>query len=89
MMAILDAHHERMMACLGKTEADTEKIEPDLGMVQFTEDHQEIPNGEAAVMAVGEPMKRHRVRNPAAERRQKMKERTQEKSGSRRKSAAA
>jgi hypothetical protein len=27
MIAMLDAHLQRMMACLGKTEADTEKTE--------------------------------------------------------------
>jgi hypothetical protein len=44
-----------MMACLGKMEADTEKTEPDSGMMQSTEEHQEIPKGEAEVMPVGEP----------------------------------
>jgi hypothetical protein len=58
MMAMVDAYHERKMACLGKTEADTEKTEPDPGMMQSTEEHQEIPKGEAAVMPVGEPRKR-------------------------------
>jgi hypothetical protein len=89
MMAMVDAYHERMMACLGKTEADTEKTEPDPGMMQSTEVHQEIPKGEAAVMPVGEPRKRHRVRSLAAERRRKRKERTRGNRGSRRKSAAA
>jgi hypothetical protein len=54
-MAMVDAYHERMMACLGKTEADTEKTEPNQGMKQSTEEHQEIPKGEAAVMRVKEP----------------------------------
>jgi hypothetical protein len=89
MMATVDAYHERMMACLGKTEADTEKNEPDPGMMQSTEEHQEIPKGEATVMPIGEPRKRRRVRSLAAERRQKQKERTQGNCGSRRKSAAA
>jgi hypothetical protein len=31
MMAMVDAYHERMMTCLGKTEADTEKAEPNSG----------------------------------------------------------
>jgi hypothetical protein len=31
------------MAGLGKTEADTEKTEPDPGLMQSTEEHQEIP----------------------------------------------
>jgi hypothetical protein len=47
MMAMVDAYHERMMACLGKTEGVTEKTEPDPGMIQSTEEHQEIPKGEA------------------------------------------
>jgi hypothetical protein len=69
MMAMVDAYHERMMACFGKTEADTKQTEPDPGMMQPTEGHQEIPKGEAAVKPVGEPRKRRRVRNLAAERR--------------------
>jgi hypothetical protein len=40
MMVMVDAYHERMMACLGKMEADTEKTEPDPGMMQSTEEHQ-------------------------------------------------
>jgi hypothetical protein len=89
MISMLDAYHERMIACFGKTEADTEKTEPDPGMMQSTEEHQEITKGEAAVMLVGEPRKRCRVRNLAAERCQKRKERTRGNRGSRRKSAAA
>jgi hypothetical protein len=89
MMAMVDAYHERMMACLGKMEEDTEKTEPDPGMMQSTEKHQEIPKGEATVMPVGESRKRRRVRSLAAERRQKRKERTRGNHGSRRKSAAA
>jgi hypothetical protein len=65
MIAMLDAHHERMMACLGKMEADTEKIE-----------HQENPKEEATVMPVGEPRTQHRVCNLATERCQRREERT-------------
>jgi hypothetical protein len=65
------------------------ETEPDPGTKQSIEEHQEIPKGKAAVMQVGEPRKWRRVRNLAAERSQKMKERTQEQSESRRKSAAA
>jgi hypothetical protein len=89
MMAMVDASHKRMMASLGKTEADTEKTEPDPGMMQSTEEYQEIPKGEAAVMPVGEPRKLRRVRSLAAELRQKRKERTRENRGSRRKTAVA
>jgi hypothetical protein len=89
MMATVDAYHERMMACLGKTEADTEKTKPDPGMMQSTEEHQEIPKGEAAVMPVREQKKQRRVRSLATERRQKWKERTRGNRGSRRKSVGA
>jgi hypothetical protein len=43
MMAMVNAYHERMMASLGNTEADTERTEPDPGMMQSTEEYQEIP----------------------------------------------
>jgi hypothetical protein len=89
MMAMVDAYDERMMACLGKMEADTEKTEPDPGMMQSIEERQEIPKGEATVMLVREPRKRRRVWSLAVERRQKQKERTRGNCGSRRKSAAA
>jgi hypothetical protein len=89
MMAMVDAYHERMMACLGKMEADTEKTEPDPGMMQSTEEHQEIPKGEHAVMPVGELRKWRRVWSLAVEHHQKGKERTWGNRGSRRKSAAA
>jgi hypothetical protein len=49
-------------------------------MMQSTEGHQEIPKEEATVMPVGEP---------AAERRQKRKERTRGNRGYRKKSTAA
>jgi hypothetical protein len=42
-------------------------------MMQSIEEHQEIPKGDAAVMPVGGPRKRRRVRNLAAERRQKLR----------------
>jgi hypothetical protein len=66
MMAMLDAYHERMMVCLGKTEADTEKTEPDPGLLKSIEEHQEITKGDTAIVPVGEPRKRRRVRNLAA-----------------------
>jgi uncharacterized protein YPO0396 len=49
-MAMLDAHRERTMACLGQMEANTEKIDP--GMMQFAEEHQDVPNEDVAVMPV-------------------------------------
>jgi hypothetical protein len=53
------------------------------------EEHQENPKGEPPVMSVEEPRKRRRVRNLAAERRQKMRVRTRGNSGSMRNLAAA
>jgi hypothetical protein len=82
MTAMLDAHRERMMACLGKMEAVTEKTEPDSGMMQSTEEHQEIPKEEATVMLVREPRKKRK-------HRQKKKDRSWGNGGSRRKSATA
>jgi hypothetical protein len=52
-------------------------------MMQSVEEHQEVTKEEAAVMQVGEPRKRRRNWNLAAERRQKPKERTQGYCGSR------
>jgi hypothetical protein len=43
-------------ACHGAT-----KTEPDPGMMQPIEEHQEVPKGEASVMPVGEPRKRRWV----------------------------
>jgi hypothetical protein len=71
-------------ACNGAT-----KTKSNPGMMQSTEEHHEIPKGEAAVMPVGGPRKRRRVCNLAAERLQKMKDRTQGYCGSRRELAAA
>jgi hypothetical protein len=89
MRAMVDSCHKEMMACLGKTEVDTEKTDPDPGMMQPTEEHQEFTRKDAAVMPVGEPRKPCRVRNVAAELRQKQKERIQATCESRRKSATA
>jgi type IV secretory pathway VirB4 component len=75
---------DEMTTCNEATET-----EPDPGMMQSTEEHQEIPKGEAAVMPGGEPRKQSRVCNLAAECHQKRKERTWGNSESRRKSAAA
>jgi hypothetical protein len=83
-MQPIRAELDETTACNGATET-----EPDPGMMQSIEEHQEIPKGEAAVMPVRGSRKRRRVRNLAAERRQKLKERTRGKSGSRGKSTAA
>jgi hypothetical protein len=58
-------------------------------MMRSIEEYQDIPKGEAAEMPVEGPRKRRRVRNLAAERRQKRKERTRGCGGSRRKLVAA
>jgi hypothetical protein len=86
-----EAAFHSLRTCLSETAASQEdtETEPDPGKMQSVEEHQEIPKEEAAVMLVGEPRKRRRVQNLAAERRQKRKERTQGNCGSRRKSAAA
>jgi hypothetical protein len=75
---------DEMTAC-----NEAPETEPDPGMMQPVAEHQENPKGEAAVMPTREPRKRRRIRNLAAESRQKMKERTQGYCGSRRKLAAA
>jgi hypothetical protein len=62
--------------CHEVTEADTEKTEPDPGMMQSIGEHQEIPIGEAAVMMVRGLRKRCRDWNLAADSRQKLKIRT-------------
>jgi hypothetical protein len=57
-------------------------------MMRSIEEHQEIPKEDATVMLVREPRKRRRVCNLAAERCQKIRERTRGYRESRRKSAA-
>jgi hypothetical protein len=71
-------------ACNGATET-----EPDPGMMQSIEEHQEISKEDVAVISVGEPRERPRVSNLAAERRQKRKERSRGNRGYRRKSTAS
>jgi hypothetical protein len=66
-------------ACNGATET-----ERDLRLMQSTEALREIPKGEAALMPIGGPRKERRVRNLAAERRQKRKERARGYRGTRR-----
>jgi hypothetical protein len=56
--------------------------------MQSIVEHQEIPKEEAAGTPVGEPRKRRRVQNLAAERCQKRKERTRGNHGSKRLAAA-
>jgi hypothetical protein len=78
MMAKLNTHQERTMAYPGTTE-----IDPDPRKMSSAEEHHEIPNKEAAVAPVRGLKKRRRVRDLAAERRQKKRKRTRENCGSR------
>jgi hypothetical protein len=80
---------QETLACHDATRADTEKNEPDPGMLQSIEDHQEIAKKEAAVMLVGGLRKWRRVRNLAAEYRQKPKENTRGYCGSRKRVTVA
>jgi hypothetical protein len=72
-MAMLDAHQKRMRACLGQTEANTEKIDP--GMMQSTEEHQDVPS-EDVVRPVKGMKNRHRGQKSTAGRRGEPKELT-------------
>jgi hypothetical protein len=81
MEAKMDANQTEMRSILctfrselKKTTACQEAMEtePDPRMMQSIEEHWEIPKEEATVMPVGKPRKRRRIRNLAAERRQKM-----------------
>jgi hypothetical protein len=51
-MAMLDAHHTTIMACLGQTEANTEKTVLGPEMMQSVEAHQEIPRENAVAKSV-------------------------------------
>jgi hypothetical protein len=85
-MAMLDAHQKMMIACLGETVANKEKINP--GMMQSVEEHQDVPSEDVTVMPVKGLKERHRGRKSIAERRGEPKELTRENCGSRRKLAA-
>jgi hypothetical protein len=90
MMAMVDACHKWMMDGLswkdgGRYTEDRTRSRNDAVHRGASRD----PQGRSRSNAVEELRKRRRVRNLAAERRQKMKERIRGKSGSRRKSAAA
>jgi hypothetical protein len=85
MMAKLDTHHERMTACLGKTEATD--LEANLGEIQS--EAVQVTKEEAAVKSSGALKKWHSGRHLAAQCCQEAKERTRGNCGSRRKVAAA
>jgi hypothetical protein len=86
---MFDAYEKRMMACLGQTEANTEKTEQDTEMIQSAEEHQDVPSEGVAVMPVAKSRKPRRVRKSTAGRRGEPKELTRGNHGSRRKLAAA
>jgi hypothetical protein len=62
----MDSHHEKIMACLGMTEATDLKANPE--KMQSKAEHREVPKGHAAVETGSAPNKRHRGRNLAEER---------------------
>jgi hypothetical protein len=76
-------------ACHEATEADTEKSEPDPGMMQSVAEHQVTPKEDAVVKPYKGRKKRHRGRKPAAGRRGEPKEMTRGDCGSGRNLAAA
>jgi hypothetical protein len=88
MEASMNAWREETMSCQETTacheemEANSQKIEPDPGMMQSVGEHQEVPKKEAAGMPFEEPRKQRRKRNLAAECSQKLKERTRGYGGS-------
>jgi hypothetical protein len=95
MMRITHETQSLQKACLETTaaqeatEADTEKTEPDPGMMQSVGEHQEVPKEDAAVMPVRGLRKRRRDRNLATGRCQKPKGRIRESCESRRRSTIA
>jgi hypothetical protein len=86
-MAMSDAHQKRMIAYLGETDANTEKI--NLGMMQSAEEHQDVPSEDVAVMPVKGLKKRRRGRKSTAGRRGEPKELNRGNCRSRKKLAAA
>jgi hypothetical protein len=69
------AHQERTMTCLVKTEVTA--LEANSVELESAVEHREVPKEHAIVKPVGGLTKQHRGRNLAAERCQKLKERTQ------------
>jgi hypothetical protein len=74
-------------ACHSEMEAT--KTDPDPGMMQSAEEHQDIPKKDAAVIPVKGRKKRRRARKPAAGRREEPNELTRGDCGSGKKLAAA
>jgi hypothetical protein len=79
---IKDVHKGKTTASQEATEANTEKTEPDMGMMQSVAEHQEAPK-EDAVVKPGKGRKKRRMgRKPAAGRRGEPKELTRSECGS-------
>jgi hypothetical protein len=87
MMAKLDAHHERMMACLGKSEDMDFEANPE--EIKSVAEHQEVTVEEAAVKSLGALKKQHMGWHLVAGCHSQLQERTQGNCGSRKKLAAA
>jgi hypothetical protein len=85
----LRAGRSKIAASQEATEANTEKTEPDRGMMQSIAEHQVTPKEAAIVKWVKGWKKQHRGRKPAAGRRRGPKEMTRGDYGSGRKLAAA
>jgi hypothetical protein len=62
----LRACRSKTVASQEATEANTEKTEPDRGMMQSIAEHQVVPKEKAVVKPVKGRKKRHRGRNPVA-----------------------
>jgi hypothetical protein len=101
--SIVGAFQEKMDTCVasrrndrkeimyrqGTTGANTEKTEPDPGMMQSIAEHQVVPKEEAIVKPVKGQKKWYRGRKPAAGQRGEPKELTRSDCGSGNKLAAA
>jgi hypothetical protein len=87
LMTMINTHHERMMACLGKMEATDLKVNPE--EMESESEHREVPQEMAAVRSLGTMKKRHWDPHLAAGHCGKPEELTQGDCGSWRKLAAA
>jgi hypothetical protein len=81
------ADQEAMKACLGKTEATDMEANPEEIVSKM--EHEKVPKEDAIVKSAGGLWKRHRGRNLAAERHQKLEEGTWGNCGSWKKLATA
>jgi hypothetical protein len=86
-MAKLDAHHEKIMACLGKTE--TTDLEANPEEMKSEEVHREVSKEDAVMKSSEAPKKRHRGRHLAAGNHYQPEGRTRGNCGSWKKLAVA